>query len=416
MSRLRRMINMQVPSEPRTAQDVTYWGGVPHLRENLPKQLWDYMDLSSRATKTLEDLKTIHQLPSLEDLRGSNEGKELPTPRVLAEKGLEGSLDALMPLTIMGKGAKFFDPKLMAESDALVKKGWSKKKATEETGYFRDQVGNPKFQIRDNDATYNLDWYNETLQKWNPDKDSMKRQLANVYQHPELYKNYSFLKNIEVKLTNKVYTQDGVKEMKYGAFQGKLNPETGEFDGGTILINPRGLKEMATKYGKSEGDMLLDILNHETNHVIQAKEGYPGGSNAAWFKEQKKKLPEVKDLFKQNIQQWKQIQDKESYQAKLLAKVLVAQKRHIDFIDSVKNVDNGLLYSNTLGEADAFWSSAMRKNPDVENILPYHYDQTMGKQLIDKKSTGEVLQDFDPRRSAILDPYSEYSSSAMDSK
>jgi len=318
----------------------------------------------------------------------------------------EKTLDIMNPMpisglgTIIGRGAKSFDDELVNISQKLIDEGASPMQAVKETGYFKDWGGNWKSQISDEGAELKP-LIQQEYQNWKPKMGSSQdMQLGSVLKHSELFYEYPWMATkIQVRYTT---------ETKVGSFKAKYDDQTGEMVGGVISINPRGVKDWQKKAWSagnyiSETDIISQIINHETNHAIQAHDIIPGGATKKWFKTQKEKIPKLEKAMKGYLDAYNQL-PKGSPASKDRLKKATEIYDHISFFKKVKDVDDGLLYRNTLGEADAFWSQDMMKDPDVMSKLPIHYDPTKGRQ----RMMGSSDFAFEPKQSAIVSPQSRF--------
>jgi hypothetical protein len=310
--------------------------------------------------------------PSLETLESS-----MPQDVSLSEigqKGLEKTLDLVTPLgvgTIVGKGATSFRKELQEASQEMLDQGMPMRKVTAETGYYKDRYGNWKTQISDVESSVSPQAV-EVMRNWNPSQKLNEggrwpsRKLRSIYNHDELYKNYPWMaNNVDVKFST---------DTPYGAVKMKLDDKTGKAVGGTIFINPQGVVKYARLYGLSGEDALKSMINHETNHVIQAIDNLPSGSSEAWWSEVKKKTP----IFEKKLNAVEEKLRSAPANHPLRAKWQEEADeyiRHLDFIRQNADTKSEDLYYNTQGEMDAFWSQATREDPNVRFRLPLHEDR-----------------------------------------
>ena len=267
--------------------------------------------------------------------------------------------------------------------DKIVRATNNPRQATLETGVHRDWQGVGKYQISDADSSISPE-YIEMAQNWTPGtKVSTNRQLKNVYIHSDLYQVQPEL-GIQntVTLTNKAAPNSST-HLAYAGYTSKFD-DSGRFTGGEIRINPQGVQEYARLTGQSFEEAFLEMVNHETNHAVQAANYLPSGANEAWFATAKAELPVYKDTLKKKGATWKALSAKErlSPEGLKLGKEVTDLYLHTNFLQSIKKIDDGWLYQQVTGEADAFWSAAMRKNPNVAYILPEYLDPEAGRMLI----------------------------------
>lgn len=362
--------------------ESSYWG----MRVTRPRSpVWDKAGVQT----VIQDLRNLPE--AMRGVLSTKSMEGIATPRESMERGLAGSLDALSGGlgTIIGRGAKSFDDQLVKETQRLMASGYTAKQATKKTGYFQDLAGNWKSQISDVSSEL-LPSFTTSFQNYRPARFSGTEanvyQLKNVWSHPELFREYPYLASrVEVKFTPHV---------KYGRNRARTSSTTGEFVGSTIEINPTAIKRIAREKGVPEEEVLMDFINHEVNHSIQAHDYIPGGSTKDWFTKQKKQLPEVRQQMKVNKIKYNEMKDKNSPEANKLLREISRQSQHVEYFDKVRLVDDELLYQNTIGEADAFWSAAKRKDPNVVEQIPSHYDPTQGTQLLDSEASSAFYPEY----------------------
>ena len=344
----------------------------------------------------LEEHRQAGPLPTLQDLETRYEGQEIPSMKELMTGATEKTLDIMNPMpisglgTIIGRGGRGWDKELEGIASSMLKQGKSAQQVVQETGYFKDFAGNWKTQISDAESQLKP-LLQENYTNWQPKAGSSQpMQLGNAIKHNELFYEYPELASkVQVKFST---------EVNYAAYNAS---------GSEILINPRGVKKWQAsmeKMGKhmSEDEILATMINHETNHAIQALEDLPGGSTSAWMKAQKEKLPQFKKELKIHMAGYKAA-TRGSKEANYRLDKMDELNEHIKFFERNSAVDDDLLYRNTLGEADAFWSQSMRTDPDVMFKLPEHYDPTKGTQKMEWAHPS-----FKPEQSAIVNPQSRF--------
>lgn len=267
--------------------------------------------------------------------------------------------------------------------DKIVRSTGDSKLATAKTGVHRDWQGIGKYQISDADSHISPQ-YIEMAKNWTPGSNlSTSYQLQNVYKHSDLYQIQPEL-GIQntVVLSNKAAAGSDT-HLAYAGYSSKFD-DSGRFTGGEIRINPQGVEEYARLTGQSFEEAFLEMVNHETNHAVQAINYLPSGANEAWFDKAKTELPDFLDKLKKKHKTWKALSKKEqlSPEGLKMGKEITDLYAHTQYIQSIKKIDSGWLYQQSTGEADAFWSAAMRKNPNVAYILPDYLDPHGGRMLI----------------------------------
>jgi len=174
--------------------------------------------------------------------------------------GQGASLSGFAPVgMVIGKTAAGMAP-LAKKAEQLAAQGYPDYKVTELTGL--EKVPTPNGfewgkQISDAGATLNQEAFNNLrVMKDTP--------LSNVLDHPELYKAYPDLKNLNVQ-------ELGI------LFRG---PNTaGAYDPAADVIELN--KHLV--YGDTKYKDALSTLLHEVQHSIQKRESWPGGTNPAQF-------------------------------------------------------------------------------------------------------------------------------------
>lgn len=293
------------------------------------------------------------------------------------------------------------DKSLIAETKRLMReKQLSKRQAMAETGQYEDIAGNWKQVISDADAELSpsmLDTYKKIGNNRSP---SNYMPLGSVLKHNKLY-------DLFPEFTKKINVQYDRRISGLGSFEAKWDADSRVLYGGTIRINPAEVRREARRRGKPESEVLMDVMIHEIGHTVQAEQYLPYGSSTSMFSQAKS------DISKKSIENTiKQAKARYKIQLKTNPEGAAKTKRSIDnatehlrFINRFEKTDDYILYRQTLGEADAEWSSVMRRDPSTEYTLPLHEDPTQGKQLWE-----DFELDFDPDSSAITrvgDPFTQ---------
>lgn len=349
------------------------------------------------------------QYPSMEEIEQAPE--QAGTLSQVGQGALEATLDAVTPLgglagTIVSRGSKNWNEAKVLQTQQLTKpkalggEGMSKREAAAITGYYKDRAGNYKTQISDKNSSIS-DLGTDMLQRWKPSQKLNeggrwpRTKLASVYKHDTLYEEYPWIAaNTEIKWTT---------DTNYAAVAPiKINSTTGKVESAVILVNPLGVDKYAEMMGLSRKEALRSMINHETNHVIQAIDELPGGSNKEYFNEVKKAQPAIVKKLKNLKATQKQIPETAPRYQELGEEIDRLQK-HVDFVEQNWNTKAGDLYYNTLGEADAFWSQAVRNQPQPQYQLPTHEDVTRNKVRMEGPDWlgGYHNYDFDVNRMAI---------------
>ena len=162
-----------------------------------------------------------------------------------------------------GEKAKTANLETLKEAKEMEKKGKDELTILSQTGWFRGVDTKWRFYIPDHFDNVDFSWYN-------PDKKYNFKKLSEVYDNPELYKAYKWLKDWTVEISS-----DGIED-SYGA----TNTTTK-----TIQINPNKMKLNTTKEDlltmtEKEKDSIVQLtLFHEVQHAIQDKEGFAQGTD-----------------------------------------------------------------------------------------------------------------------------------------
>jgi len=312
----------------------------------------------------------------IENVRQFNEdlftGPTTPEERTWKklEPLLESAIDTISPIgigTIVGKrAANVWENKKAMEALQNWKSGkWGKDKAAmaRDTGYYVDRFGNLKTQIDDWAAEIQPRMQQDlsTYVKGNKPKAA---QLSEYWRHPKLYENYP---ELATKATVKFKPLKGAMaqvDTKVGR-DGKLEYSKLDIDWDRV-------KRYAKYEGISLNMAMREILVHEGQHIVQALEKHPGGSNPAYFSKIKRR---------EEIAKWKQalkMVAPDSQRAKEI-------KAHLDFVENIKDVPDGTLYTHSLGEADAGWAQRMLMVKNVAKRAPVH-ETDVGRQWWNNRS------------------------------
>lgn len=253
----------------------------------------------------------------------------------------------------------------------------SKVGLVEDTGYYPDRANNWKTQIPDNESTLKPQITTD-LQSFARKglKEAPEGKLTDYWNHKKLYDNYP---QIAAKTTVRM-----VDDLK-GALASvdakmDLNGNLGE---AIMEIDPRAIQKYARKNKIPVGEVYRRIFVHEGQHIVQAVEKHPGGGNIDYFKEAKD--PKNLRLWKARLKQYPNPDAPRAQQI----------RDHIEFMERISDVPDGVVYRHTLGEADAGWTEAMRKDPNVRNKLPLHEREVGLQYWMDE------TKPFNPEWSAI---------------
>lgn len=148
--------------------------------------------------------------------------------------------------TFIGTKAKNIDKSEMRLAKKGLDEGYDRADVFGDTGWLRDPTGVMKKEIGDVDA-----------QLMNKLPIDINHRLGDVFDHPEIFKNYPDLRETFLKMDPSLASNE---------FGYSIKGTRGE--PGSIGLNP-------TMNDKKQ----LEILLHEIQHQIQGKEGHVGGYN-----------------------------------------------------------------------------------------------------------------------------------------
>lgn len=215
--------------------------------------------------------------------------------------------------------------------------GTDNEKIRQETGWdFRE--GHWRYELDDSKAILNK----------NNLRVTKAVSLDKVYVHPELYELYPFLKNITIKINNKMYQNARVRV--------EVNRHTGEVV---------GIEGIDVKTDNIPDSMIKERIIHEIQHAIQFVEGWQQGGSVKMFKEPKmtpEQKADISDISYLGLR----------FKNELIRKKINYGKYDVDvmaffdkdgFTEILKNIDNQ-------EDVKRFWS-LLDKNKDIYAELPY---------------------------------------------
>lgn len=211
-----------------------------------------------------------------------------PTP--IAEKMANGTLGSFAGI----KGAAIFPEKIadLARANELALAGKTADEVWNETGWYRAPDGKAKFEISDENARLKPEAFNKEITpvgdlKWTPEgyTDEIKYDLKHDYEslekikldqvldHPDLFKAYPELADVNVKPIT------GLMKVNNPGIKGAMDQA-----GNTMYLS------------KAPEDELKSTILHEAQHKIQGIEGFAEGGNQREF---------LSDKFKDATVQYK---------------------------------------------------------------------------------------------------------------
>lgn len=221
-------------------------------------------------------------------------------PAPVASKMAEGTLGSFAGVT-----SKSIDKNRLAQAQLLDSKGIHPDTIWEKTGFFRGPDDRWRYEILDKDAKLLDRGFKKTVQEdasgelvpfvsvkpmreefksveeaLTYDKPFTSLTLSDVIDHPELFKAYPHLKNIEIQPLPKDVAKRGVI--------GQMGPNT------LYLAD-----DLNPEFAKS-------VILHEIQHSIQSKEGFARGGNSNEFKssalmEAEKNFEKVKEATEKEL-------------------------------------------------------------------------------------------------------------------
>ncbi len=247
------------------------------------------------------------------------------------------------PAMIAGSASKTASIPARMKAAIELNKGADSKEVLQQTGWFKGTDGRMKYEISDEGMKLaDRDWkFGET------------GKLSDFVEHPELFKAYPELKDINFKVADKDYK-----------YIGSYNDASK-----TLTINPNAVR------AGDEG--ILDVLTHEIQHIIQSKEGFATGSNPV------KALNEALDALKDSITGKPYDTEKE----KLIALYMDMKAKAKDFGE--------YMYLRSPGEVEANMSAARRKLSDeMRKKFPIEEHKKLVEGEVNTLHGGKYLPEF----------------------
>lgn len=333
--------------------------------------------------------------PAVDAISGAQ--PRLGTLKETLEPIVNQALDTINPIPISAAGT-IIGPKAARDwSEELVgkaKKAWesgkyttksgekSKVALTQDYGYYPSRgKGDWRTQIDDDTAELKSGLVNNMRTYISSKKKTGDEfVLSDVWKHTNLYENYpTIATRTRVKFTR-------LPGLALGQVDTKLD-KAGDLLESVMEIDPYNVMRYAKREGISLSDMYHQIFTHEGQHIVQAIEGMPSGSNPGYFTRMKDPNAMEPDSYRMLKALLKQMPP-EAPRAKQI-------KEHLDFLDRVQDVPDGVLYRHTLGEADAGWAEKMHKVKNVKYQTPLH-EREVGKQW-----WGGKQEPYNPEWSAL---------------
>lgn len=256
-----------------------------------------------------------------------------------------------------GRTAAGADLSALARAEAMQMRAVHPQEIWEKTGWWRGPGGDWRFEIPDEAATFNMQ--NMIRTKDDPNRiwigyGGPTLGLSDILNHPELFKNYPQLKNLEVGSLG-IPDMLGMIKGSYSGSEGKL------------------------RLGIDNPEALMETLMHEVQHAVQHIEGFPKGGSSAQF------LPQDFDKLHQGAR------DMAAPYMETLRNANINPYAVFDALDIQKT--GGKLgsyhqkeYDGALGvlsraDLDNFWkhSKAVRDYDTIKNQAFERYEQLAGE-------------------------------------
>lgn len=192
-------------------------------------------------------------------LSGLAAGSAMPMRIMRGEEGLG---------MMVGRSALETNPTKYHTAMVLAKRGFDPETIRQITGYHPGKDLLMRREIPDYDASLS---HAATYATPGP---HMYMRMQDVLQHPELYRNYPFMKDIMVNIG-------------------------GTRHGGGSFYDPKNNVIQISKEHAADPDEFLSTMLHEGSHVIQQHEGFASGTNPDWIMNEtlKNMAPSQQALF-----------------------------------------------------------------------------------------------------------------------
>jgi hypothetical protein len=276
-------VNGQYFPEEETKQPNTVSiDDIPHHDwvENLGKGIINALALPGDVLSGKVQPNSPQEIERAADLAGLMVGGPAP----VAAKMADGTLGSFA-----GVKSKLLDKNALAEAQVLTSNGVHPTEVYQKTGFFKGADTRWRFEIPDNNSQLKMDNFvseGDAIRPKNPlnDVDMTKmstleqinhlassevhQPLSEIIDHPELFKSYPFLKDIQVK-----NMPEGMRKNALAFVDSN----------GTIQMSPMS------------PDMTKQVLLHEVQHIIQRHEGFARGGNAKSF--ESPNLPKAQKIY-----------------------------------------------------------------------------------------------------------------------
>lgn len=254
------------------------WGERTQEVENAIARMFTYQPKSASGQASANAIGTAMSLPFRPaEWVGEKLSTWDPNLGYVAKTGAEYGTLAATPYATKGTKVILTDPTIANQRGYVGgPKATSWYERIGEKGEYSSLVDRkPRFRVSDAGAkVINV----AKLPKPDPATPFPEYYLPQIYQHPELYKDYPELRNVKVEL----YPRPGANP------EGWLEPET---------------KKLSVTYDQM-GNPDRNVIEHEVHHWISNKEGRPGGANESMFvDEYNADLEKISDKFDPRIEE-----------------------------------------------------------------------------------------------------------------
>ena len=169
----------------------------------------------------------------------------LARPAIATPKDIADS--TIQQIQFIGPKAANFDQSRLKTAKKLLSMGYTDDEVWEKTGTFQGPDGQWRQEVADGPAV------GVTYAQLGLNDVNKKLTLADIMDHPELFKAYPGLRNMKFTVTNT------------GNAYGTFNPYTGEIELSKELLD--------------DPVEFIKTIHHEVQHAIQAIENWQGGGN-----------------------------------------------------------------------------------------------------------------------------------------
>jgi hypothetical protein len=215
-----------------------------------------------------------------------------------------------------------------------------------------------RFEIPDNTAKIKTENF-QTIDGKAQDPQQVKSTLAEVLDHPELFRQYPVLKD------QKIFLDRSLKGTSTLGYHDNVK--------GVMALNPDLL---------NSPDRTLSVLLHEIQHPIQQLEGFSTGTNMRSSEiegpaknisqKRVKKAKEIDAEYKANLEQYQNFDFEEGY--------LKFEDKLRDFVDKV-GIDWQALLTNEVPASSDLWNLQWTARKSVEDYWDFRQKNSLGDKF-----------------------------------